>query len=109
MIQFVQPTNIKKSNSSNAVTFESTELEIVRLFRQESPELLPLFEAIREAALTLLEKLHSLENARRVSFAVDHDCSVWINSIYSQVQRGPPTRPDRTSELALIRSVVGSP
>eukprot|EP00934_Nitzschia_sp_Nitz4_P004048 Nitzschia sp. Nitz4//scaffold114_size70088//24192//26279//NITZ4_005976-RA/size70088-processed-gene-0.34-mRNA-1//-1//CDS//3329533420//4038//frame0 len=84
LMQFIQATS-EGSKEALAVSSGSLHLEKLNFFRTQSPALLPTYEAIHMAVLLLLEKLNSLENIRRIHFAVDLDCEEWIQSIIQQM------------------------
>lgn len=80
----------------------TSHLGIFDLFRLESPELLPLYQATFECTLGILEKLKSLEGISRVNFTVSPECSRWIDSILAKI----PDQSSTTTREPSPRSVL---
>lgn len=96
MIKFVQ------AGLRDAVATDH--MSILELLNRESPDLLPLYQAIFSSSLLILEKLKSLDGFRQVHFSVSPDCSRWIESLVTKISSdGHPQITPRPG-VPLIRS-----
>ena len=73
------------------------------LFRREGPDFLPLYQAIFESSLAILEKLKSLEGIRRVNFPVSPECSRWVDNIVAKI----PNNSSHQTPQGLVPSITG--